>query len=411
MFLSFLLTILVLPLWAQDPSSEVPRPLFPPGRVLTPTPKPPQKKLPFSPNRPLVEADKKKGDLVRSLRYATNREYNVAAEGNDGFEPIIPFLEKHGSDRAATGKLSVMVRRDRHLRGDIRNPKGVDGKRTFEIIKLDRGDHLHEDICPSITEEAALDNEEITVDQKDLLVFVHGYNTTFNEAALRAAQLQQDLGWNKVMVLSWYSAGNVAYYTSNQKNAGEVAPPVFAPLIDELQHCWKGHLRFITHSMGNYCFLETVAQLKDLSIRNKSMPNLGRWVLLAPDANIGRSEEILSKTLSMFEKVVHYFSTKDWTMTLSEFRNPVNEGQDPRRAGNNFVKVQGLESINADAVNLGDKHSYYANSIAVLDDIKRVFTLPLENLKDPRSRNAPIRLQKEGYYEFIAPPGGMGSQP
>ncbi len=50
-------------------------------------------------------------------------------------------------------------------------------------------------------------------ENRDVLVFVHGYNNTLSDAVLRVAQFVEDSGFEGVPVLfSWASAGQVAKY-------------------------------------------------------------------------------------------------------------------------------------------------------------------------------------------------------
>jgi esterase/lipase superfamily enzyme len=55
---------------------------------------------------------------------------------------------------------------------------------------------------------------------KSVLIFVHGYNVTFSEAALRTAQLAHDLRFPGIaMVYSWPSAGQSSGYLHDEESA------------------------------------------------------------------------------------------------------------------------------------------------------------------------------------------------
>jgi len=55
---------------------------------------------------------------------------------------------------------------------------------------------------------------------RDLLVFVHGYNVSFEDAAVRAAQVAADLNFDgSVLLFSWPSAASVTGYVRDQQSA------------------------------------------------------------------------------------------------------------------------------------------------------------------------------------------------
>ncbi len=57
-------------------------------------------------------------------------------------------------------------------------------------------------------------------DEKDVLLFIHGFNVTFEEAMLRAAQLGYDLNFKGgVAAFTWPSLGSVGGYIADQDSA------------------------------------------------------------------------------------------------------------------------------------------------------------------------------------------------
>ena len=60
---------------------------------------------------------------------------------------------------------------------------------------------------------------------KRVIIFVHGYNVTFEEAALRTAQVAYDIEFKGVPVIySWPAQGNTLSYTVDQINAAWSRP-------------------------------------------------------------------------------------------------------------------------------------------------------------------------------------------
>ena len=88
------------------------------------------------------------------------------------------------------------------------------------------------------------------------MVFIHGYNVSFEEAALRAAQLGYDLGIAGVMAFySWPSQGTLQGYAADAASieASEAFISDFLTRMATTSGVARVHI--IAHSMGNrgYC--------------------------------------------------------------------------------------------------------------------------------------------------------------
>jgi len=67
---------------------------------------------------------------------------------------------------------------------------------------------------------AQIAKRAIGLDNPGILVFIHGYNSSFADAARRAAQLSYDLNFAGAPVLfSWPSRAEVIGYTVDEQNA------------------------------------------------------------------------------------------------------------------------------------------------------------------------------------------------
>ncbi|OQX04549.1 MAG: hypothetical protein BWK76_28570, partial [Desulfobulbaceae bacterium A2] len=97
------------------------------------------------------------------------------------------------------------------------------------------------------------------VGANDLLVFLHGYNVTFEEAAQRAAQLAWDLLFSgRVLLFSWPSLGSLPWYVADEERAAAAAAPLHELLQLLAEGPWnKVHL--LAHSMGNRVLLSGLA--------------------------------------------------------------------------------------------------------------------------------------------------------
>lgn len=70
---------------------------------------------------------------------------------------------------------------------------------------------------------------------QEVLVFVHGYNNSFNDAIKKAAQIKVDMPWDGPSIaFSWPSYGDVVDYLGDEAMYGR-SLPAFLQLLNVLQ--------------------------------------------------------------------------------------------------------------------------------------------------------------------------------
>ena len=91
--------------------------------------------------------------------------------------------------------------------------------------------------------------------QRDLLLFVHGFNVRFDAAVTRAAQLGRDISFNGAIVAyCWPTQGGVLSYDEDEPiNAASVEP--FTEFLHTLRSGIPAStkMQIVVHSMGNWC--------------------------------------------------------------------------------------------------------------------------------------------------------------
>lgn len=117
------------------------------------------------------------------------------------------------------------------------------------------------------------------------LVFIHGFNTKFEDSVYRFAQIVRDSGIQSAPILvTWPSRGSLLAYgydresTNYTRNALENLFQYLAkdPEVKEVS--------VLAHSMGNWLTLEA---LRQMAIRNGSLPTKFKNVMLAaPDVDV-----------------------------------------------------------------------------------------------------------------------------
>ena len=95
------------------------------------------------------------------------------------------------------------------------------------------------------------------------LVFVHGYNTSFDHAVYRTAQIAYDLNFDGAAFLySWPSGGAVASYTYDRESA-QASEPYLRQFLDlVVKQTGAKSVSIIAHSMGNQPLLDVLKDMR-----------------------------------------------------------------------------------------------------------------------------------------------------
>ncbi len=164
---------------------------------------------------------------------------------------------------------------------------------NFEIICEDDANHVvltrAETLSPKDFESEF--PRRSTGPRKEAILFVHGYNTSFEDAARASAQLSYDLGFGGVTAFySWPSAGHLEDYDWDE-DAVEFTVPHLRDFIEILAR--EGHLdkiHVIAHSMGNRCATKAIAKSPTLERANSTNAYLRLQIL-----TLGFSNEYIAR--------------------------------------------------------------------------------------------------------------------
>lgn len=117
---------------------------------------------------------------------------------------------------------------------------------------------------------------------KSALVFVHGFNVSFDEAVQRAAQLARDLNYDgAVFVYSWPSQGTVLRYGTDRDIADRSVGRFVEFLGQVEQATGADKINLIAHSMGNRVLLPALAQIA-ADPQSRVRPKVREVILAAP---------------------------------------------------------------------------------------------------------------------------------
>ncbi len=166
-----------------------------------------------------------------------------------------------------------------HKPGDVEWPGRPPGdpERDFVTLRVDRMD---------LAEAKARFNARVAATPgHKVLIFVHGYNTRFEEAVYRFAQIVHDSKVDVAPILfTWPSGGNVADYVYDRDSAmysRDAFETVLAALVANPN---VGSISILAHSMGNYLTVET---LRQMAIRDHGLPpKIANVMLASPDIDV-----------------------------------------------------------------------------------------------------------------------------
>jgi esterase/lipase superfamily enzyme len=116
----------------------------------------------------------------------------------------------------------------------------------------------------------------------EILIYVHGYNTTTSEAAFRFAQMGHDFAFSNTKALfSWDSAGVPAGYVYDRDSV-LFARDDFAAFLTAISHGSDKSITIIAHSLGAHLAMETMRQLS-FAENTRVLADIGTVILFSPD--------------------------------------------------------------------------------------------------------------------------------
>jgi esterase/lipase superfamily enzyme len=120
--------------------------------------------------------------------------------------------------------------------------------------------------------------------KRQVLVFVHGFNTLFAEAVYRFAQISHDSDASVVPVLfTWPSRGKLLSYGYDHESASFSRDSLENVLQFLVRNPNVGEVSILAHSMGNWVTLEA---LRQMAIRERGLPaKIKNVMLAAPDVD------------------------------------------------------------------------------------------------------------------------------
>lgn len=215
--------------------------------------------------------------------------------------------------------------------------------------------------------------------KKELFVFVHGFNVTFEQAAQRTAQMAYDLKFAGAPVFYSWPSESILRYAIAEKNIEWTLPHLTQFLQEISQKSGATEIHLIAHSMGNRGLTKALERLSRSTIQ-ANQPAFKNVILTAPDVDQDDFRKIQKSVNSMAQSLTLYASNHDKALEISA---RIHSGPRLGQTGEFTFIAPGMDTIDASAVDVAFLgHSYYGDSPSVVSDLDQLIS---QNLS-PRYR-------------------------
>ncbi|HLJ23839.1 MAG TPA: alpha/beta hydrolase [Candidatus Acidoferrales bacterium] len=207
---------------------------------------------------------------------------------------------------------------------------------------------------------------------QEAIIFIHGYENSFESAARQTAQLVRDAHFpGAPIVYSWPSKNKVLAYTEDEDTVEWTTFHLreFLEEVAQRAHAKKIHL--IAHSMGNRALASALQMIASRREPQAGAP-FDQVILAAPDIGADTLTEFAKEIRPMAQRLTLYASQNDDALLLSRvIHGALRAGQKSAY----LLVASGIDTVDASAVRtdfLG--HAYYAKSGSIIDDIRKILT-------------------------------------
>ena len=327
------------------------------------------------------------GGKVR-LFYGTNRKPTDLKNG----------IQKYGNeeDELQQGICEVNIPMG-HVPGAMERPN------DFWIVKFLENEDMHimlQSAMP-LDKETFIEHFNGTLNNtkgKDALLFVHGYNCSFEDAARRTAQLAYDLPFKGFSgFFSWASNAKIPHYFADEATARSASPSLAKFLEHFILDTELEQLHIIAHSMGSLVTTLSLNQLRNTGTLSAHLDKIQQLILGAPDID---QQEFRNTILPTFRNIgkrrTIYASDHDialWASSLTR-ANRIRLGQ----VGKDLFLDLDVETIEASNLKNVSPHSYLFESKQLLTDL---FYLIAKDLNPADRRLREINSNILPYWLFL----------
>ncbi len=300
-------------------------------------------------------SDKKEYKTVL-IKYATNRKAT-------GLQKASKFYgeELDNGDKLKYGECNVSIP-NTHDNGEIERP-------WFDLFENPNNHFMIHNVFTQNKRDYfnKLKNQLSKSDENDILIYIHGFNTTFEQSIYLTAQIAEDTNFIGIPIaFTWATSelfGLIREYARSEDYA-DITRHQLKDFLKKVVDISQGRkINIIAHSMGTRVLTNAIADIEEQS---KILFN--QIILAAPDIDAKSfKENIAPKLMKKTKKYTLYTSSTDHALFSSNLFHGFTSrlGRSPL----SYKTNQYINTINASNTEYFTGHSYYAESCILIDDI------------------------------------------
>ena len=227
----------------------------------------------------------------------------------------------YGTDRKISnnnGKLKFLNSRQKNLQSAYIGNATVYLPQNRKVGEISKDAYIDNVDTNSVSTIKKLKSFVGFSNQKDILLFIHGYNNSFDDATKISAQISLDIKFKGItMVYSWASLNKVQSYFTDMDNVKSSIPLFKKFILRIIKEIKPSSIHIIAHSMGNQLLTQSLYELKlennnlDLKIKN--------IIMASPDVSTDHFLEMYKpEILSLSRRYTIYASKYDKALMVSE---------------------------------------------------------------------------------------------
>lgn len=299
--------------------------------------------------------------VTMTAYYATNRKAGPSLDG------VTSYTAERDTGDLRFGRFAVSIPTRREP-GDLNLPLNLF---LFEMPADPARHFIVKSVTPLATATALTEMQAqvARAPRRSVLIFVHGYNVTFRDAALRTAQLAHDLNFPGIAIaFSWPSAGQTKAYLHDE-DMSELSLPSFDALLRRVEGIGASEIFVVAHSMGNR--VVTGALRERLATGGRPPANLKGLLLAAPDINADLFRQRIAPTLAALATTSRtiYASGNDVALRASSVVHAFPRVGLTRPRVQTFAGWEIVDTTGVAPTHRGWGHSYIVDNPQVIRDM------------------------------------------
>jgi esterase/lipase superfamily enzyme/Flp pilus assembly protein TadD len=265
---------------------------------------------------------------------------------------------------------------------------------------MEGADRLPQRCATAVDDLHQLFNDPARARPKQALLFVHGYNVSFENAVLRAAQIAYDTSFDgNVFVFSWPSHARTLDYFTDSRTVNVAVGDLKRFMETAVAVAKPTKVHIIAHSMGNMVLLRAL----ELGGKDSNVsPLIGQVITASPDVD----PEYYRLVVGMFARpegnFTLYAAQVDWALWLSSWIWGSRVG---------FINHVPFVTPGVDTIDISKggssvwqpfnwNHDIYVQSPVITGDMRRIIA---QGSRPPDKRTAEFKPETSSagpYWEF-----------